>query len=139
MMSAEPLRGRRILVTRRPEQSSALVTQLREMGATVLEVPLIEVAPPENLAPLTGALDSLEAYDWVVFTSANAVRALAECLHPMGEVRIFPRVASVGPATSEAIRELLPAAAVARMPATDHRAEGLLAAFSDDEVRGRHF
>ena len=44
----QPLAGRRIVVTRRPEQSAWLCARLREMGATVLEVPLIEVAPPAS-------------------------------------------------------------------------------------------
>jgi len=137
-MSA-PLHGRRILVTRRPEQSSALVAALREHGATVIEVPLIVVAPPLDWAPLDSALGRLDGFDWIAFTSANAVRAVADRVRALGLAPRFPRGASVGPATTEATHEHLPACAIEMEPLADFRAEGLLAAFPDEAVRGRRF
>jgi uroporphyrinogen-III synthase len=137
-VSSGPLRGRRILVTRRPEQSSALVARLRELGADVLEVPLLEVVPPLDGAPLDEALRQLERYDWIAFTSANAVRAVADRVQALGLEPRFPPAASVGPATSEAIDEYLPSCAVEREPLADFRAEGLLAAFTED-VSGLRF
>lgn len=137
-MSA-PLHGRRILVTRRPEQSSGLAGALRERGATVIEVALIAVAPPLDPAPLDAALRRLEDYDWIAFTSANAVRAVADRVRTLGLTPRFPRGASVGPATTEAIDESLPACAVEMEPLADFRAEGLLSAFRDEQIRGRRF
>jgi uroporphyrinogen III methyltransferase/synthase len=134
-----PLQGRRVLVTRRPEQSSGLVAQLRDAGATVIEIPLLELAPPSDARPLDDALRHLDAYDWIVFTSANAVRAVADRLRALGLEPRLPRGASVGPATTEATAELLPACAVEVEPLADFRAEGLLASFSDEDVRGRRF
>jgi uroporphyrinogen III methyltransferase / synthase len=134
-----PLRGRRILVTRRPEQSSGLAGALREKGATVIEVPLIAVAPPLDWAPLDVALRRLEGYDWIAFTSANAVRAVAGRVRSLGLTPRFPHGASVGPATTEATHEHLPACAIEMEPLADFRAEGLLAAFPDEAVRGRRF
>ena len=133
-----PLHGRRVLVTRRAEQSSALVSRLRELGAEVLEVPLLEIAPPLDVGPLDGALRSLDRYDWIAFTSANAVRAVADRVAALTITPRFPRTASVGPATTEAIDEHLPACGIEREPLADFRAEGLLAAFTED-VRGRRF
>ena len=133
------LSGRTILVTRRPEQSSALITGLRSLGATVFEVPLIEVVPPVDGGPLDAALKSLDRYDWIVFTSANAVRAVADRVRTMGRLPRFPRGASVGPATTEATDEYLPACAIEVEPLADFRAEGLLATFKDADVRGRKF
>jgi uroporphyrinogen-III synthase len=138
-MTEGSLKGMRVLVTRRPEQSSGLTQELRAQGATVIEVPLIAVAPPQDAAPLDGALHSIEAYDWLVFTSVNAVRAVADSLRGLGAMSVYPPVASVGPSTSEGIREYLPGARIERMPQSDYRAEGLLAAFSDGEVYGKHF
>lgn len=137
-MSA-PLHGRRILVTRRPEQSSGLAAALRQHGATVIEVALIAVAPPLDAAPFDAALRRLEGYDWIAFTSANAVRAVADRVRTLGLQPRFPRGASVGPATTEAIDEYLPACAVEMEPLADFRAEGLVAAFPDEAVRGRRF
>jgi len=112
---------------------------LRELGATVVEVPLIAVGPPLDGAPLDAALRALEGYDWLVFTSANAVRAVAGRVRALGLEPRFPRGASVGPATTDAVDEHLPACAIEMEPLADFRAEGLLAAFPDEAVRGRRF
>ena len=135
------LDGRRIVVTRRKGQAGSLVERLRELGATVLEVPAIEIAPPADLGPLDAALADLEAYDWVVVTSPNAVGALLSRLTVQG---LFPRLsgkraklASVGPATTAALRASFPQDKVALEPKQDYRAEGLLAAFADRDLAGR--
>jgi uroporphyrinogen-III synthase len=130
-----PLRGRRIVVTRRPEQSTDLVARLQDLGATVLEIPLLEIVPPEDVAPLDAAVRALASYDWIAFTSANAVRAVVERALPLAPR--WPKIATVGPATSAAVREHLAGCAVALEPASEYSAEGLLAAFADDDVRGR--
>ncbi|MFI5006451.1 MAG: uroporphyrinogen-III synthase, partial [Solirubrobacterales bacterium] len=78
--AAGPLAGRRIVVTRRLSQASALVRALRDRGAAVLEVPAIEVVPPEDVRPLDAALSRRESYDWIAFTSANAVHAVRDRL-----------------------------------------------------------
>lgn len=98
------LRGRRFLVTRRKEQSGGLGAMLQEAGAEVIEAPAIAIAPPEDPDVLRAALARLAEFDWVVFTSANAVRAAAEGA-PAGAR--WPRLASVGPATTRAIEMAL--------------------------------
>ncbi len=134
-----PLEGRRILVTRRPEQGGPLARRLAELGATVLEVGLLEIAPPLDSGPLEAALRKLSSYDWIAFTSANAVAAVAEALRGLGIAPVPPGVASVGPATSQAIRQYLPAWSVVREPESDYRAETLVATFEKEEVEARHF
>jgi uroporphyrinogen-III synthase len=131
------LDGRRILVTRRPEQSAALTAGLLALGAEVVEVPLLELAPPKDVEPLAKALAELENVHWLVLTSANAVRAFSDALARAG--RALPpsvRVASVGPATSDAIRELL-GIEPALEPPSDFRAAGLLRGFQPFELIGR--
>lgn len=136
-MSGRPaLTGRRIVVTRRREQSAGLTEALVELGAEVLEVPLLEVAPPGDGEPLRRALAELESYGWLALTSANAVQAFADALRRAG--RSLPahlRLASVGPATSAALREQL-GAEPALEPASDFRAEGLLRAFEPVDLTG---
>jgi uroporphyrinogen III methyltransferase/synthase len=134
------LAGRRIVVTRRRGQASTLVRLLEARGATVLEVPAIEITAPEDLGPLDGALGSLERYDWVVFTSANAVGAVVSRLMVLGLPPQIgargPRIASVGPSTTAAIRSSLPADTVALEPEADFRAAGLVEAFAGRSCRG---
>jgi uroporphyrinogen-III synthase len=134
------LEGRRIVVTRRPGQAASLVELLRDRGAVVLEVPAIEVVPPRDPAPLDAALAEIDRYDWIVLTSPNAVAALLTRLTVLG---LYPRlssrarVASVGPATSIALRSSFPEDKVALEPKDDYRAEGLLAAFSDRRLEDK--
>lgn len=138
-----PLAGRRVLVTRRLEQAQGLTSRLREAGAEVVELPLIETAPPEDSAPLDAALARLHRYDWLAFASANAVRAVADRLAALGladaSVGQGTAVASVGAATSAAFREAFPRGSVSLEPAAEFRAEALLAAFRSRGVNGERF
>jgi uroporphyrinogen-III synthase len=138
-----PLAGRRILITRRPEQSGALAAALRDAGATVLELPLLEIGPPGDWGPLDAALQRLLDYDWLVLTSSNTVRAVRSRLDDLGlaaaSVGHTPRVASIGPATSDAFRAAFPGADVALAPTGAFRAEGLLAAFRSRGAAGERF
>jgi uroporphyrinogen-III synthase len=132
-MNDAPLTGRRILVTRRPEQASLLIERLTELGAAVVAVPAIAIAAPDDPAPLDAALARISAYDWLIFTSGNAVRAVADRLEALGlslELR-GPRIAAVGPATSAAVADRFHGRAVDLEPKAELRAEGLLAAFAD--------
>jgi uroporphyrinogen III methyltransferase/synthase len=104
-----PLFGRSIVVTRTREQASQLSRQLLERGAEVLEIPAIKIVPPGNLEGIMEALDGLNAYDWLIFTSPNGVTSFFDYffkrfqdLRDIGGVRI----AAVGPATAEKLREL---------------------------------
>ena len=98
-----PLWRRRIVVTRAREQASALAEQLRAAGAVPIEYPAIAFAPPADLAPLDAALDELGSYNWIVFTSANGVRFVAQRLSQLGrdtaELR-HASLAAIGPATA---------------------------------------
>ena len=69
-----PLFGRRIVVTRAREQASDFSSLLHDLGASCIEFPTIEIAPPPSWAPLDEALGHLSTYDWVIFTSVNGVR-----------------------------------------------------------------
>lgn len=94
------LANKRILVTRTRHQSSGLADQLEDLGATVILVPTIEIVPPETYAPLDTALAHLGTFDWLIFTSANAV----EIFHQRRKPAIAPkRIAAIGPATARAV------------------------------------
>ena len=102
---AQPLVGRRIVVTRPRDQIGPLAEALERLGATVLAIPLVEIAPLEDTRPLDAALSRLGSYRWVVFTSVNGVVGVRERLGGKS-LPATSRVAAVGPATAEAIRTL---------------------------------
>ncbi len=97
-MAERPLRGRRIVVTRPREHARALVDSLERLGADAQVVPLISIEPLEDDTELTELLERGD-HDWIVFTSANAVRAAGP-----GLPDARARAAAVGPATAQALR-----------------------------------
>ncbi len=104
-----PLFGKKVLVTRSRDQASELSELLREQGAEPIEFPVIRISPPESFDELDAALERIETYDWVLFTSANAVRAAVDRLHQLGrDVRSLkgPKIGAIGPATAESIASL---------------------------------
>jgi len=104
-----PLFGKRVLVTRARSQASKLVKQLEDLGAEVLEYPTIEIVPVRDPAPLDEALRNIANYDWMMFTSSNAVRGIAARMQAIG---IDSRALSHlkfgvnGPSTARALAEL---------------------------------
>ncbi len=101
-----PLAGRRILVTRALEQAGKLSDSLRALGAEPVEVPVLEIGPPASFAALDKALVQFNTYDWLIFTSANAVRALvlrALALRISLAKRVPRKIAAIGPATAETV------------------------------------
>jgi uroporphyrinogen III methyltransferase/synthase len=101
----KPLAGKRIVVTRAPEQAQALVHELERFGAEVILLPAVAFESPLDSGPLDRALGELSAFDWVLFTSQNAVRFVSSRLEQIGLEKIVQRVAALGPATAEAARE----------------------------------
>jgi uroporphyrinogen III methyltransferase/synthase len=135
-LERRPLHGWRILVTRALVPSSTLAPQLAAAGADVIEVPATRIEPLERGA-LRGAIAHLDAYDWLVFTSQNAVQLFWTVLREQGlDARALAglRVAVVGPATGAALEQCGIAADV-----TPERfvGEALLDVFQKrDDVRG---
>jgi uroporphyrinogen-III synthase len=134
-VSALPLAGRRVLVTRAAHQAGKLSEGLRALGAEPVEVPVLEIRPPASFEPLDAALrqlfepvqsskttpcpilssffdervgDQCSSYDWLILTSANAVHALVERATALGIALSQPsslQVAAVGEATAFAARK----------------------------------
>jgi len=103
-----PLFGRRVVVTRSRTQASALVAGLEALGAEAVEFPAIRIAPPADPAPLRAAVEGVGGFDWVVFTSANAVSAFFGALAEAGgDSRAFAgvRLCTIGPVTAARLGE----------------------------------
>ncbi|MEX1183112.1 MAG: uroporphyrinogen-III synthase [Gemmatimonadota bacterium] len=98
-----PLVGRRIAVTRPEASAGELAELLSREGAVPILLPLIRTEPAGDAAPLQAAAARAAGYDWIAFTSGNAVRALAEVL-PAGGIPRHVRIAAIGSATAEVIQ-----------------------------------
>ncbi len=129
---SRPLYGWRVLVPRTKEQAGAMSEKLRRYGAVPVEVPTIAVEPPRTPTQMERAIKGLVTgrYEWIVFTSTNAVKAVREKFEEFGlDARAFAgvKIACVGESTADAVRafgirpELLPSG--------EQSSEGLLLDF----------
>jgi uroporphyrinogen-III synthase len=106
--AAYPLSGVRVLVGRARHQAGVLSTELRKLGATVLEIPFIEIRTARSFRPLDSALRNLASYDWLILTSVNGVEAMWERVTKLGLTKAVFRhlhIAAIGPATKKAIAQ----------------------------------
>jgi uroporphyrinogen-III synthase len=132
-----PLTGKRVLVTRARHQAGQLSAELTKLGAEVIEVPAIEIVPPDSFEPLDAALRDLRRYAWLIVASANAVRAIQERgaaleLNPGNFSHL--KIAAIGGTTALALEQ-------AGMPASitpkAYVAESLLESLAD-QARDAH-
>ena len=132
-----PLLGRRIVVTRARQQASDLVKLLSDLGAECLEFPTIEIMPPKDPERLHQAVENLNAYDWIVFTSVNGVIYFFEQLFAAGkDVRALSHMqtAAIGPATAE---QLLAFGLTSDIVPETYRAESVVAAFKELNLKAK--
>jgi uroporphyrinogen III methyltransferase/synthase len=104
----KPLFGWRVLVPRTKEQAGSLSARLRGYGAEPEEVPTISVEPPRNPQQMDKAVRGLVEgrYEWIAFTSVNAVRAVREKFEEYGlDARAFSglKIAAVGEKTAASL------------------------------------
>jgi uroporphyrinogen III methyltransferase/synthase len=120
-----PLFGRRVLVPRPAGQAERTAQALRERGAEPRVVPVIEIVPPADPAPLESAVGRLADYEWVLFTSANGVEQLFLALRRAGrDARAFgaAKIGVIGPRTADALERF---GIRADRVAEEHVGEGL--------------
>jgi uroporphyrinogen III methyltransferase/synthase len=122
------LTGKTVLITRAASQSAELRMRLEDLGARVLECPTIQIVPPKSWIPVDESIRRLSTYDWLLFTSANAVE---QFMDRMGPRRPSIPIAVVGSATATKLAqwELKPS-----LVPREFRAEGLLEAFPETLV-----
>ena len=130
----KPLFGWRILVPRTKEQAGSMSALLERFGAVPIEVPTISVEPPRTPQQMERAIHGLVSgrYEWVVFTSSNAVRAIRERFEEYGlDARSFAglKVAAVGEQTAAAL--LAFGVKPDLVPVGDQSSAGLLEEFSE--------
>ncbi|MEO8257938.1 MAG: uroporphyrinogen-III C-methyltransferase [Acidobacteriota bacterium] len=99
-----PLFGKRIVVTRPRQQAAELIEAIEAMGAEAIEAPMISIEPPEDYGPLDAACRAAADFDFIVFSSANAVDAfMARLLLSPLDLRELKgvKLCAVGPATAD--------------------------------------
>jgi uroporphyrinogen III methyltransferase/synthase len=135
---ARPLFGRRVLVTRPKEQARELVERLEAMGAEAIEAPMIRIVPPDDYRPLDEALARVDEFDWVIFTSANAVDAFVDrLLAGPQDLRALKgvKLCVVGPATGDRLRHY---GVKVDLTPSEYRAEAVVRALTEfTDVHGR--
>jgi len=124
--------GWKVLVPRTKEQAGAMSQRLREHGAVPVEVPTIAVEPPRTPTQMERAIKGLVTgrYEWIVFTSTNAVKAVREKFEEFGlDARAFAgvKIACVGEQTAAAVRAF--GIRPELVPSGEQSSDGLLADF----------
>lgn len=106
--SHPPLTGKTILVTRSVGQSSQFSDRLRACGATVIEMPTLEIGPPSSWEALDHAIANLSDFDWLILTSTNGVDYFFERLQVQGkEISALGdvKIAVVGEKTAQSLKQ----------------------------------
>jgi uroporphyrinogen-III synthase len=102
-VSDGPLKGRRIAIAREGAGAKDLADRIRQLGGEPVICPVITIAAPDELGTVDATLRAhAEHYDWIAFTSANAVHALFDRCEALA-LSIPARLAAVGPATANAV------------------------------------
>ena len=116
-----------ILLTRARHQSSEIKSLLESSGATVVDFPTIEIVEPESWDLVDSAIERLSGFDWIIFTSSNAVRFFVSRINTHNKKRFSDLnlviKCAIGPKTAQAIRDC---GLKIDTIANDSRAEGVL-------------
>jgi uroporphyrinogen III methyltransferase / synthase len=132
-----PLFGKGVVVTRAADQAGGFAATLAARGAQVYECPTIEIISPDDSAPLDEAIFGLHYFDWLIFTSANAVLFFFSRLRELGlDSRAIGacRVCAVGPKTAAS---LAPYGITPDLVPSDYKGEGVVEAFSALDMAGK--
>ena len=103
-----PLSGKRIVVTRTRKQAGVLTSQLRALGADVIELPTIRIEQPTDLREFAELVQDAHLYDWIIFTSPNGVDAFFDIFFKLyDDAREIggAKIAAIGPATAQRVRD----------------------------------
>ena len=127
------LRGKRVVVTRAAHQAEELASLLRDRGAEVILLPIIAIAEPADSAPLQKAAARCDTFDWIIFSSANAVTSF------VAELQVSPaqcraRIAAIGTATSELAEKH---GFVISLVPEEFVAESLVTALANEKLEGQ--
>ena len=104
----QPLFGQRVGITRARHQAEETAVKLIGLGAEPVFLPMIRILPPADFSLVDAAIAGMSDFDWIVFSSSNAVRGLLHRVLALGhDMRLLSntRIAAVGPATQQALND----------------------------------
>jgi uroporphyrinogen III methyltransferase / synthase len=135
--SSDVLKGKRVLVTRPRKQAKPLVQAIEALGGEVVEFPTIEISPPDSYGPLDRAIEQIQTYDWLIFTSVNGVERflarlekLEKSLADLDGIEIV----AIGPETAKRLKAAgIPAGRVPQR----YQAEGILETLAGEQLHGK--
>ena len=132
-----PLADKRILITRAQGQTEEFSSLLESYGAAIIPFPTIEIVPPGDWGPLDKAIEKLDAYDWIIFTSVNGVRSFTQRLNDKGrdaDALLGKKICAIGPRTQGELEKM--GLTVTFMP-TEYRAEGVADGLKKRGINGK--
>lgn len=135
--SEKPFAGRRIVVTRARKQAGGLAQRIEALGGVVIEFPTIEIQAPASFAALDRAVQQIEVYPWIIFTSVNSVAPFLERLMLAGKSLVELGKAQVAAIGSETAKQLAAAGVAVAVVPSRYQAEGLLESLNGAELAGR--
>ena len=128
MLNPLPLQHKRIVVTRPIHQNAILCERIGQLGGTAIMFPLLTISPLPDTHAMDAKLAELDTYDWLVFTSVNAVSygmARIHTLYPhKTDISKHWSIAAIGPSTANAL--LAKGATQVHVPQNHFDSEGLL-------------
>ncbi|MGH7853821.1 MAG: uroporphyrinogen-III synthase [Candidatus Binatia bacterium] len=133
----KPLAGKRIVVTRAGAQAYGLVEQIEKAGGEVIELPTIEIQPPESFAAFDAAVKNIEQYDWLIFTSVNSIAPFLERLRVGGKSVESIHSLQVGAIGPETAKRLASAGITTALVPERYQAEGILDAVKPETMKGK--
>jgi uroporphyrinogen III methyltransferase/synthase len=131
------LSDRQILITRARGQTEEFSRLLEAYGARVISFPTIEIMPPDDWYPFDNAIEKLETYDLVVFTSVNGVRFFTQRLKEKGtDLAVLRRkkICAIGPRTQGELEEM---GLTVQFRPPEYRAEGIVEGLKTQGIRGK--
>jgi uroporphyrinogen III methyltransferase/synthase len=134
----KPLLGKGVVITRPEGQTEEFQTLLQGEGAQTYLFPTIRIIPPETFRPLDQAIKNMEKYDWLIFTSTNAVRFFFQRIKETScDIRNLKgiKICTIGPATA---RSLETYGLAADLVPEKFSSEGIIAAFRSEDIRGKN-
>ncbi len=110
MKEQQPLLDKTIVVTRAQDQSSEIRKQLLALGARVCDLPALVIGPPKTWGPLDEALEEIDDFHWIIFSSANGVDAVEKRLNisnrSLSNTKKSTKIAAVGKKTANYLDKL---------------------------------
>ncbi|HES60166.1 MAG TPA: uroporphyrinogen-III synthase, partial [Caldithrix sp.] len=129
----KPLRDRKIIITRDKDQADDLVKSLETYGAECLVFPTIKISTPDDWTDCDAALQNINQYDWIIFSSANGVRYFWNRARELNSKAYKNKIAVVGKKT---LRELESFGFKADLIPETFSAAGLIESFQNKNING---